>query len=517
MIQITRNIISKLQPIILLVILIQLTYISPHSVFAGDVQEPAVAGSFYTSDPEKLEKMVDGFINNADPEPINGEITALILPHAGYIYSGWVAGYGIKTIKDKDFDTVIIVGPSHRFPFKGLSVLKKDFYETPLGNVAIDKDISKKLIRYSKYIIDYEVPFKMEHSAEVEIPFIQRVLPNAKIVVMLTGDFSYETVNLLRNALSKIIRKTDKKILLVASTDLSHHNPDRVARQIDSQTLALIDTFDPEMLFARCSSLGNKERPCGAIPVIGVMMAARELGANELKILKYATSGDVTDDRSQVVGYVSAVMYRKTLLDSARDREDRRQKTDKERENAMEGLLNDVQKKKLLEIAKAAINSYIKEGKTLEFKEDDPVLNKEMGAFVTLHKKGTGLRGCIGNIEGKGPLYLTVRDMAIASATQDSRFPMVSKEELDDIEIEISVLSELEKVDDPSTIVMGKHGVIIKSGYRSGVFLPQVATETGWDRETFLSNLCSHKAGIPSDAWKKGECEIYVFTAEVFK
>ena len=178
-------------------------------------------------------------------------------------------------------------------------------------------------------------------------------------------------------------------------------------------------------------------------------------------------------------------------------------------------MLNDSQRKILLKIARDTIEAYLKTGKVLQVKEDDPVLNKEMGAFVTLHKKGE-LRGCIGNIIGKGPLYLTVRDMAIESATGDPRFPKVSPNEMKEIDIEISVLSELEKVKDINEIGMGIHGVLVRRGFNSGVFLPQVATETGWTREEFLTNLCAHKAGLLPDAWRHGDVDIYIFTAEVF-
>ena len=182
----------------------------------------------------------------------------------------------------------------------------------------------------------------------------------------------------------------------------------------------------------------------------------------------------------------------------------------------MESLLNDTQKKKLLEIARATLETYIRKGEIPELKVDDAVLNKELGAFVTLHKNGQ-LRGCIGNIIGRGPLSETIKNMAVAASTKDPRFPRVTEDELNDIDIEISVLSPMQKIDDPSTIIMGKHGVIVKSGFDSGVFLPQVATETGWDRETFMNNLCAHKAGLPANAWKTGKCEISVFTAKVFK
>ena len=178
-------------------------------------------------------------------------------------------------------------------------------------------------------------------------------------------------------------------------------------------------------------------------------------------------------------------------------------------------MLNKSQRKRLLEIARESISTYLKEGKRYEVSESDPVLNRKMGAFVTLHEHGK-LRGCIGNLIGDKPLYLTVRDMAVEAAVNDPRFRSLSISELGDIEIEISALSELEKIQDPNIIEMGKHGVLIRKGFRSGVFLPQVATETGWNREEFLSNLCAHKAGLPKDCWKDGSVDIFIFSAEVF-
>lgn len=178
-------------------------------------------------------------------------------------------------------------------------------------------------------------------------------------------------------------------------------------------------------------------------------------------------------------------------------------------------MLTTDQRKKLLSIARKSIESYLANNTILDVFEGDPALNKRMGAFVTLTKHGQ-LRGCIGNIIGEQPLYLTVRDMAVEAAARDPRFTGIEPEELSDITIEISVLSELEKVKDSSCIELGKHGVLVKKGYRGGVFLPQVATETGWSKEEFLSNLCAHKAGLDPFAWRDGSAEIYIFTAEVF-
>ena len=178
-------------------------------------------------------------------------------------------------------------------------------------------------------------------------------------------------------------------------------------------------------------------------------------------------------------------------------------------------MLNKNQRKRLLEIARSSIETYLKTGKKLEVSEEDPILLKEMGAFVTLHEHGQ-LRGCIGNLSAGQPLYLAIRDMAVESAVDDPRFSALELTELKNVEIEISALSPLEKIDNPDRIQLGAHGVLVKQGFRSGVFLPQVANETGWSKEEFLSNLCSHKAGLAPLAWKDKSTEIYIFTAEVF-
>jgi AmmeMemoRadiSam system protein A len=178
-------------------------------------------------------------------------------------------------------------------------------------------------------------------------------------------------------------------------------------------------------------------------------------------------------------------------------------------------LLNDSQRKRLLEIARESIVSYVRDGKRKTFDEKDPVLNRPMGAFVTLHENGE-LRGCIGNMVGQGPLYKTVADMAIEAATGDPRFSPLSPSELSAIDIEISVLSPLKRVSSYKEITIPGNGVVVRSMFGSGVYLPQVATETGWTREEFLTSLCGQKAGISPDAWKDPATELYTFTAEVF-
>jgi len=178
-------------------------------------------------------------------------------------------------------------------------------------------------------------------------------------------------------------------------------------------------------------------------------------------------------------------------------------------------VLNNEQKQILLKVARETMKTYVKTGKTPTFKIKDGLLNEEYGSFVTLHKKGQ-LRGCIGNIIGTMSLWKTVRNMAIESATGDPRFPAVREDELEQIDIEISVLTHPKRIKNIEEFHLGKHGVIIKKGFNQGVFLPQVAQETGWSKEEFLSFLCSHKAGLSPDAWKDKTTEIHIFSAQVF-
>jgi AmmeMemoRadiSam system protein A len=174
------------------------------------------------------------------------------------------------------------------------------------------------------------------------------------------------------------------------------------------------------------------------------------------------------------------------------------------------------EKRTLLEISRKALTLYVKEGRRLNWKNDNPAFEAIRGLFVTLHKTGR-LRGCIGNIVGTLPIYKGLIEMTIAAASQDPRFSPVRDDELAEIDIEISLLTPLQEINDPHEIIMGKHGVLVKDGLRSGVYLPQVALETGWSRDEFMNSLCSEKAGMAADAWCRGNCRLYTFTAEVLR
>lgn len=464
-------------------------------VWAQEIKQPNVAGSFYPADSRELASMIDNFLDNANPRAPKGSIFGIIVPHAGLGFSGQTAAFGYKLIKDKAYKTVIILAPSHYYPFSGVSVYKQGKFNTPLGSVEIDSDFTQKLLDKDKDIIFDQEAFAKEHSVEVEVVFLQRVLKDFKIVPVVMGDCDLTVCQKFADMLKEIILDRND-VLIVVSTDMYHGYDYDEADVIDGLTLEYLKNMDSRGLYYGLRE--GKLQLCGGFPAVTAILLSKSLGHEKLDVLDHTNSAVVTGKKVKgnwTVGYSSCVI-------------DKPESEDK-------NMLSVEQKKKLLDIARSSLEHYLKTGKKLPLEETDPVLQKEMGAFVTLNENHD-LRGCIGNIVGRQPLYLTVRDMAVESGIGDPRFSQVKLSELKDIEFEISVLSPLEKIDSVDKIEMGKHGVLVKKGFNSGVFLPQVATDTGWTKEEFLSNLCSQKAGLKSDAWKNKDTEIYIFTAEVF-
>jgi len=489
--------------ILLLILLLASLLCTRYSVlgtFAEDVKSPNVAGGFYPDNPQELSRMIDDFLNAANPEPVKGNIFALISPHAGYEYSGGTAAYGYKLIQGKSYKTVVVIGPSHQYGFRGVSVFPQGKFRTPLGDIEIDKEFAKKLLNKDNDILFEPRAFAKEHSVEVQLPFLQKVLSGFKIVPVVMGDCDLEICQKFSGLLKEAIAER-KDILVIASTDMYHGYDYQEAEIIDNSTIPSLQKMDAKGLYQGLRE-GTQEL-CGGFGVVSTLILAKELGHNKLTVLKHTNSAEVTNKKTKgiwTVGYVSCVIdQEKTSLVAGREKD----------------MLNKEQRKRLLEIARKSIESHLKTNRKLELTENDPILLKEMGAFVTLRTHGE-LRGCIGNLIGDKPLYLTVRDMAIEAAVGDPRFPPVQLTELENIEIEISVLSPMEKIDSADKIQLGVHGVLVKRGFNSGVFLPQVATETGWSKEEFLSNLCAHKAGLSPDAWRDKDTQLYIFSAEVF-
>ncbi|MFA5362568.1 MAG: AmmeMemoRadiSam system protein B [Candidatus Omnitrophota bacterium] len=464
------------------------------SLRAEEIKEPNVAGSFYPSDPQELSLMIDGFLSAADPQPMPGQIFALISPHAGYPYSGTTAAFGYKLIRQRHYKTVVVIGTSHYFGFRGISVYPAGSFRTPLGDIEIDRDFAAALTKNSDMLFFEPRAFDEEHSVEVHLPFLQKTLSGFKIVPVVMGDCDLQTCKEFARRLAEIIGSR-ADVLIVDSTDMYHGYVFTEARIVDRSTLDCLERMDENELYdgLRAGTL----QLCGGFSVVSTLIAAKQLGHRTLKVLQCTTSAEVTGKKINgewCVGYASCAI---------------------DQQGGEGEMFDKTQKKRLLEIARDSIETYLKTGKKPKVNESDPALSREMGAFVTLHEKGR-LRGCIGNLIGGQPLYLTVRDMAVEAATGDPRFPQVRLPELTDIEIEISALSPLELTDSADKIQMGVHGVLIKKGYRSGVYLPQVATETGWSKEEFLSSLCAQKAGLSADAWKDKGTELYIFTASVF-
>ena len=467
-----------------------------------EIREPAVAGAFYPDKPEVLSRDVKKYLENSKKEKIEGDIVALISPHAGYMYSGQVAAYAYKLVEGRAFDSVVVVAPSHRVLFKGASLYDRGGYRTPLGVVPIDTELSKKMMERRKEIQFLPEAHSQEHSLEVQIPFLQVVLKTFNLIpIVMEPHWSWETCQSVASAIAETVK--GKRVLLVASTDLSHFYTYNIAVELDKIFLNHIERFDVEGLNRDLKN--NRTEACGGGPVVTIMLAAKMLGANHGKVLKYANSGDVTGDRSRVVGYAAGVFYK-----TAGGKE----KMKEEKKVGVDLGLNEEEKKALHQIAKTVIENKAKGKAVPDFKVESPTLKENRGAFVTIHKRGQ-LRGCIGYIEGQGPLHKTIERMAEAAAFKDPRFTPVKENELTELELEISVLTPLKRITDVNEIQVGKHGIYIVKGMWAGLLLPQVATEYGWDRQTFLEHTCQ-KANLPSNAWKEKDTEIYIFSADIF-
>jgi MEMO1 family protein len=445
-------------------------------------KEPSVAGTFYPADKETLKTTIEGFLSKAEKSQTGGSLIAIVSPHAGYQYAGQVAAYGYKQIQSRDITKVILIGPAHHTGFKGASVYTKGSFRTPIGDVKINEKLAESLLSENADVRFYPEAYEKEHSLEVQLPFLQTVLKDFTIIPILVGSPTRQMFDHLTAKLSEML---DEKTLIIASTDLSHYHDYAKAKEMDGKIISAIErlsVIDTDNLLRT----GESEL-CGGYPVLITLETARRYGANLGAVFRHANSGDVTGDKSRVVGYASIGLLKSPFTEG--------------------------EKKELLALAKNAIDEYVTKGKAPDMRADNPKFRTAGAAFVTIKEKGS-LRGCIGHVQAVMPLYESILKNAVAASSSDPRFPPMKKEELKDIDIEISVLSPLTPVKNIKEIQVGKHGLVIRKGYQSGLFLPQVATEFGWDRETFLRHLCL-KAGLPEDAWK--DAEISRFTAEIIK
>jgi MEMO1 family protein len=464
------------------------------------IRQPVVAGQFYPAQPDELRRMLDEYLAQATVPALPGNLVALIAPHAGYTYSGKVAAYSYAMLKGRKIDRVVVVAPSHFEAFPFVSVYDGDAYATPLGNIAVDKEFAAKLAKLSPHIqlsSRGHTPTQQqgEHALEVQLPFLQRVLGEFKLVPIVMGEQNYEMERALGFSLAKMLKGTDT--LLVASSDLSHYHSYDEATKIDEKTLKAIARWDYLSLSRNFES--RIWEACGGGPIVAAMIAAERLGANQARILKYANTGDVTGDRRRVVGYGAVALIQA-----------------ENRAAEVESFsLGPKEKETLIRLAKKSVETAVREKKLYEPAASEfAAFLQERGVFVTLREKGE-LRGCIGLITAGKPLYLGVRDAATYAALEDPRFSPVNARELPELEYEISVLTPFRRVLDVKEIRVGRDGLLMVQGRYEGILLPQVATEQRWDRKTFLEEACL-KAGLPRQAWQDQATDIFAFSAIVF-
>ncbi len=277
-----------------------------------DIRPSALAGSWYPGTKGALTDSINGYLRRAEVPHFNGILKALIVPHAGHMYSGPVAAHGYHLLKERPFKRIVLLGPSHRFRFKGVSVNLQTGYETPLGIVPVDREFALKLLDAGPDIRFLKKAHAQEHCLEIQLPFLQTVLDDFKIVPILMGQYTHETCSNLAGILVKLLEK-DQDTLLLVSTDLSHYHPYDQAKALDRVFIQDVQNFDPIRLEKDLAS-GACEA-CGRGPVITAMIAARALGADRSVILNHANSGDVTGDHSSVVGYVSAALIKSSDTD----------------------------------------------------------------------------------------------------------------------------------------------------------------------------------------------------------
>lgn len=467
------------------------------------IRESVIAGTWYPGNPQELTQEIQRYLSRVQDTPLGGRLKALIVPHAGYMYSGGVAAHAYKLLLQQSFDRVIVVAPSHRAFFQGASVYDLGGYRTPLGVVPLDHEIVGQLKKESDAIRYVPQADAQEHALEIQLPFLQVALGEFRLTPVIMGEQTLENCQQLAAAVSRVCQGKD--VLLVASTDLSHFHPYEKAKQLDQVVVDRLKDFDPIALEAALRR-GECEA-CGGGPMTAVLMAAREIGANKVRILQYANSGDVTGDKSRVVGYLSAA-----VIDNP-GKVPRNAGANHHRVGVDLGLTDD-DKVCLHSIARGAIQNRLRAGSQGEVPAPSAHLKEHRGAFVTL-KIGGALRGCIGCITPRAPLHRIVGDMAVQAAFCDPRFQPLTLEELERIDLEISVLTLFQDIQSPEEIEVGRHGLFICRGPHSGLLLPQVATEHKWDRIAFLEWTCQ-KAGLPKDAWKEPETRIQVFSADVF-
>ncbi|MDK2849644.1 MAG: hypothetical protein PWR32_311 [Candidatus Woesearchaeota archaeon] len=481
--------------------------------FKEVIRKSAISGSWYPGTKEVIIKTIDNFFNNNKQDnEVNSKIKqlqqqkilAIIVPHAGWQFSGQVASTAFNAICNKSYHKVFIIAPSHYVSFKGVSVANFTHYETPLGKVKVS-NITYDLLKEPlfKYIPEAH---SREHAIEIELPSLQRCLQNFEIIPILVGNLNnYSDLENIANTLNKYI---DDNSLIVVSSDFTHYglrygfvpftnNISENLKSLDMAAFNNIKSLDPKKFYKFIQE--SKDTICGRYPILILMNLLKDKKLN-ITLIKYDTSGNITKD------FTNSVSYMAIAFSNPEDK-------------IIE--LNKSEKEFLLTLARSTIETYLKTGRKPKIDENS-IPNKfkqKMGCFVTL-EKNHNLRGCIGHILPQEELYKCVIDNAINAAVKDPRFNPVTLDELDDISIEISVLSVPQKLEFSSPedlknkLIPNVHGVILKRGFYQSTFLPQVWEKLS-DKEEFLTHLCL-KAGMEPLCWTNPNTEVYVYRAYVF-
>ncbi|MFH1844620.1 MAG: AmmeMemoRadiSam system protein B [bacterium] len=475
-----------------------------------------VADRFYPGDATKLEQAIRAYLAAATV-PCDGATAAepplaLVAPHAGYLFSGQICADAYRQALGHEYELVVILGTNHTSgSFDKVSLYPGSGYQTPLGLCEIDQDVTAALLAADPRFVFEPALHESEHSVEVQVPFIQVAFPEAKIVAAVVGRPDLDLCRRFGQALANTL--AGRRVLVVASSDLSHYPSYADGVASDGATLAAIASFETENVIDTIGQQLRRGRhelrtcACGEAPILTAMFAAEALGATHGDVVSYANSGDcAVGDLARVVGY-GAVVFRAGPESGGNDGLIRPEVA------PASASLQSTDRQALLQFARHTIQQFL-ETETLPLARDfSPVLNRKQGAFVTLKRHGQ-LRGCIGHMAEDLPLCQVVGAMAYQAAFNDRRFRPLRSDELADVEIEISVLTPFTRVTGPEAIVVGRDGVVLRKSDRSAVYLPQVATEQGWTREEMLDNLC-RKAGLSAGEWRRG-AELHTFQAIVF-
>ncbi len=466
-------------------------------------RQPAVAGQFYPAQRGELEAELKYLFGKAVPPKNIRNVIAIVAPHAGYVFSGVVAASAFNQInQSKAYDNIFVLGPSHHVALDGASAYAAGNYVTPLGTVKVNRALGEELAREHPVFSNDIEPHVYEHSVEVELPFLQYCMKKEfQIVPIVVGAPYPETCRRLAAALRPYLNARN---LFVISTDFSHYPSYDDAVRVDKMSAGAVLSNSAARLIEVTRSSEQKGIPnlvttmCGWSCVLTLLYMTENDPNIDVTLIEYKNSGDSeAGDRKRVVGYCAIVFSLK------------------DKSGKPSGGLNENDKRKLLSIARSTLEQFIGERQVPSV--DTASLSAQVktgsGAFVTLLKDGE-LRGCVGRFDAGEPLYSAVQHMTIAAATEDYRFPQVQAAEVNGLQIEISALTPMRRISSIDEIELGRDGIYIKKGNRSGTFLPQVATETGWTKEEFLGHCARDKAGLDWDGWK--DAEIYVYQANVF-